>query len=114
MNVALSVTPAAAAFFFESSTMSGLYSIPIARDAALGRGDHRPAVAGPEIHDEVGGRDLRHVEHLVHQRLRRRYPDDVLAALADLRFVRLRGCRDLGESRDAPQRNDQSEDERAG
>ena len=30
MNVALAVTPASAAFFFDSSTMSGLYSMPAA------------------------------------------------------------------------------------
>ena len=97
MNVALSVTPSLAAFFFDSSTMSGLYSMPIARRAALGGGDHRAAVARAEVHQEVLRRDLGHVEHLVDQRLRRRHPDDVLAGLADLGFELLRrflcGCR---------------------
>ena len=34
-NVARSLTPASAAFFFDSSTMSGLYSMPMARAPRL-------------------------------------------------------------------------------
>ena len=63
--------------------------------AALGCGDDRAAVAGAEIDQEVAGHDLGHVEHLVDQRLRRRYPDHVLAGLTDprLEFLRDRGTR---------------------
>jgi hypothetical protein len=35
----------------------------------------------------VPGRQLAHVEHLVHQRLRRRHPHHVLAGLADFGLV---------------------------
>ena len=71
------------AFRCDSATMSGLYSMPCARGAALGGRDHRPAVAGSEIDHVILRRDLRHVEHLVDERLRRRHPDDVLARLSD-------------------------------
>ena len=83
--------------------MSGLYSMPSARSAALGRGDHGAAVTRSEIHHEVLRRDLGHVEHLVDERLRRRHPDDVLASLADLglEWFCLRGLRECicGEER---------------
>jgi hypothetical protein len=64
--------------------------------AALRRGDDGAAVARAEVHVEVLRRELRHVEHLVHQRLRRRHPDDVLAFLSDGRLkggLRLCGCK---------------------
>ena len=54
--------------------------------ATLGRGDDRAAVTRPEIDDVVLWRDFRHVEHLVHEGLRRRHPDDVLACLSDFRL----------------------------
>ena len=80
----LPVMPSFAALRFDSSTMSGLYSMPRRARAALRRGDHRAAVAGAEIDHVVLRRHFRHVEHLVDERLRRRHPDDVLAGLADL------------------------------
>ena len=70
--------------------MSGLYSMPVRRGAALGGGDDRAAVARAEVDDVVLRRQLRHVEHLVHESLRGRDPDDVLARLSDFR---LEGCR---------------------
>ena len=51
--------------------------------AALGRRDDVAAVAGAQIDHVVGRRQLRHVEHLLDERRRRRHPDDVLAGLAD-------------------------------
>ena len=85
----------AAAFRFDSSTMSGLYSTPSAVRAALGRRDDVAPVAGAEVHDVVLRRHLRHIEHLLDQLRRRRHPDDVLAFLADRRLERcglLRRC----------------------
>src|SRR5262249_36515005 len=58
--------------------------------AALRRTDHRAPVARSEVHDEVPGGHLRHVEHPLDHGLRRRYPDYVLAFLPDLGLVVLR------------------------
>ena len=64
-NIALSATPAFAAFSFEYWTRSGLNSTPSALRAALGRGDDVAAIAGPEVDDEIARRHGRHVEHLL-------------------------------------------------
>ncbi len=82
MNVAFAETPAASALRFDSSTMSGLYSMPSARGAALRRGDDNRAVARPEVDQVVLRGHLGQVEHLLDQRMRRRHPDDVLPRLA--------------------------------
>ena len=62
----------------------------------------------PEIDQVVLRRDLRHVEHLVDERLRRRHPDDVLAGLADLGLEWLRrllgGLRERGRAGEERQR----------
>ena len=99
-------TPASAALLLrDSATMSGLYSMPIARGAALGRGDDRAAVARAQVVVDVLRRDLGHVEHLLDQRLRRRHPDDVLARLADRRLERLGGRGTASAARRAGERN---------
>ena len=68
---------------------------------ALRCGDDVAAVARAEVHHEVLGTDLRHVEHLVDQRGRRRHPDHVLARLADVRLVGLLGgLGGVGEAHD--------------
>jgi hypothetical protein len=70
--------------------------------AALRGGDDRAAVARTEVDEEVLRRELRHVEHLVDEGLRRRHPHDVLPGLSDLRLERLGrrlglGMRDRGD-----------------
>src|SRR5882724_4643872 len=82
-KVARSATPAAAAFFRASSTISG------PRAALRGR-DHYPPVARAEVDDEVARRDGSEIEHLLDQRARRRHPHDILAGLAFVRLERLR------------------------
>ena len=79
--------------------MSGLYSMPRRASAALRRGDDGAAVARTEVHQEVLRCELRQIEHLVDQGLRRRHPHDVLAGLADLWLERLGGRLGLGRSR---------------
>src|ERR1043166_2812890 len=106
VNVALSVTPAEAALRLDSSTISGLYSIPRAR-AALRRCDHRTPIARAQIDDVILGRDLGHVEHLVDQCLRGRHPYDVFACLADVRLERC-DC-GWGLGRDGSRADDQTE-----
>jgi hypothetical protein len=67
--------------------------------AALGGGDHCPSVARAQVDHMVAGADLGHIQHLVHQRLRRRQPDDILTLLAELRLVVRRGLLGQGRSR---------------
>jgi hypothetical protein len=62
--------------------------------AALGRGDHQPAIARAEVDDEVARRDLGEVEHFLGERRARRHPDHVLAGLALVGLETLRLRRD--------------------
>ena len=57
------------------------------RAAPGGRNDDAP-VARAEVDDVVLWCDLGHIEHFLDQHLRRGHPDDVLARLADLWFIR--------------------------
>src|SRR5262245_5445616 len=75
-KLALSLTPSLAALRFDSSTISGLYSMP-RFGAALRGGDYRAPVAGAKIDHVIFGCHFRHVEHLVDQRLGCRHPHHI-------------------------------------
>src|SRR5215475_8932827 len=81
-KVALSLTPSLAALRFDSSTISGLYSMP-RFGAALRGGDYRAPVAGAKIDHVIFGCHFRHVEHLVDQRLGCWHPHHIFPFLAD-------------------------------
>ena len=88
VKVASSLTPASFGVAPRQLDHVGIVLDADRAGAALRRGDDGAAVAGAEIHQQVGGPDLREVEHAVDQRLRGRDPDHVLAGLADARLER--------------------------
>ena len=97
-NVALSATPAAVGVALRQLHHVGVVFDALRAEPALGGGDHRAAVAGAEVHEVVLRRHLRHVEHLLDQRLRRGHPHHVLARLSDGRFERLAPGRAQGRA----------------
>ena len=80
-------TPAFCAFSLACFTMSGLYSMPIARApnfrAAMIAILPSPA---PRSHTKSFGVTCAMVKHALDHVVGRRHPDDVLAGLADLRL----------------------------
>jgi hypothetical protein len=87
-----------------------------------GCGDYGASIAGTEVDQVIFRRHLRHLEHLVDERLWGWDPDDVLAGLADLWLVlllvrlrlrlRLHG-QHAGDSRRKKGRNGKARDTRS-